>query len=207
MNTIDPDVGKWDPWRPEEAARLLEGVEAPWYVAGGWAVDLFLGGQRREHEDLEIAVPSSRFDEVVDALSDFEFFVITGPREAMPLEAARDRLEQTHQTWVREPADGSWRLDVFREPNDGDTWICRRSPSITMPYERLVERTGAGLPYGRPEVILLYKAKHSDQPKNEKDFEAALLRLEPERRRWLRDALDLVHPEHPWLSSLEGGER
>jgi hypothetical protein len=207
VNAIEPDVGKWDPWRPENAARLLEGVEAPWYVAGGWAIDLFLGGQRREHEDLEIAVPNSRFEEVVDALSDFEFFVITGPRKAMPLEAARDRLEQTHQTWVRDPADGSWRLDVFREPSDGDTWICRRSRSITMPYERLVERTGAGLPYGRPEVILLYKAKHSHQPKNQKDFAAALPRLGRERRHWLRDALQLVHPGHPWLSSLYGGER
>jgi aminoglycoside-2''-adenylyltransferase len=206
VNAIEPDVGKWDPWRPEEAARLLAGVEAPWYVAGGWAIDLFLGGQRREHEDLEIAVPSSRFDEVVDALHAFEFFVITGPREAMPLEAARDRLKQTHQTWVREPAEGSWRLDVFREPSDGDTWICRRSPSITMPYARLVERTGAGVPYGRPEVILLYKAKHSLQPKNQKDFEATLPRLGRERRRWLRDALVLVHPEHPWVSSLDGGE-
>jgi hypothetical protein len=206
VNAIEPDVGKWDPWRPEETACRLEVVKAPWYVAGGWAIDLFLGGQRREHEDLEIAVPSSRFDEVVDALSDFEFFVITGPREAIPLEAARDRLEQTHQTWVREPAGGSWRLDVFREPSDGDTWICRRSRAITMPYERLVERTADGLPYGRPEVILLYKAKHFQQPKNQKDFEAALPRLETERRRWLRDALELVHPEHAWLSGLDGGD-
>jgi hypothetical protein len=206
VNAIEPDVGKWDPWRPEEAACRLEVVKAPWYVAGGWAIDLFLGGQRREHEDLEIAVPSSRFDEVVDALSDFEFFVITGPREAIPLEAARDRLEQTHQTWVREPAGGSWRLDAFREPSDGDTWICRRSRAITMPYERLVERTADGLPYGRPEVILLYKAKHFRQPKNQKDFEAALPRLETERRRWLRDALELVHPEHAWLSGLDGGD-
>jgi hypothetical protein len=53
VTAIDPDVGKWDAWRPEEAAYLLERVEAPWYVAGGWAIDLFLGGQRREHEDLE----------------------------------------------------------------------------------------------------------------------------------------------------------
>jgi len=207
VKAIEPDVGKWDPWRPDEAARLLEEVDAPWYVAGGWAIDLFLGGQRRDHEDLEIAVPNSRFDEIVEALPDFEFFVITGPREAMPLDAARDRLEQTHQTWVREPAGELWRLDVFREPSDGGTWICRRSSSIRMPYERLVERTGDGLPYGRPEVILLYKAKHSHQPKNQRDFEAVLPRLELERQRWLRDALELVHPGHAWLASLDGGER
>ncbi len=207
MKAIEPDVRKWEPWRPEEAARLLEGVDAPWYVAGGWAIDLFLGGQRRDHEDLEIAVPNSRFDEIVEALPDFEFFVITGPREAVPLEDGRDCLEQTHQTWVREPASGSWRLDVFREPNDGETWICRRSSSIRMPYERLVERTGAGLPYGRPEVILLYKAKHSQLPKNQDDFDATLPRLEPERQRWLLQALELVHPGHAWKARLDGGER
>ena len=207
MTAIDPDVGKWDPWRPEVAVRLLEGIDVPWYVAGGWAIDLFLGGQRRDHEDLEIAVPSSRFEEVVQALPDFEFFVITGPHEAVPLVDARDRLEQTHQTWVREPATGSWRLDVFREPNDGDTWICRRSASIRMPYERLIEQTDGGLPYGRPEVILLYKAKHSAEPKNQDDFQAVLPALGPERRRWLREALELVHPGHAWLASLNGGEQ
>jgi hypothetical protein len=204
---IEPDVSRWDAWRPEEAAHLLQGVDAPWYIAGGWAIDLFLGGQRREHEDLEIAVPSSRFDEVVEALAGFELFVITGPHEAVRLEDAGDRLGQTHQTWVQEPATGLWRLDVFREPNDGDTWICRRSRSIRMSYERLIEWTADGLPYGRPEVILLYKAKHSEEPKNQGDFAAALPRLELERRRWLRDALELVHPGHAWLASLDEGER
>jgi hypothetical protein len=98
VKAIEPDVSKWDAWRPEEAARLLQGVDAPWYIAGGWAIDLFLGGQRRDHEDLEIAVPSSRFDDVVEALPDFEFFVITGPGEAVALEDGRARFQQTHQT-------------------------------------------------------------------------------------------------------------
>jgi hypothetical protein len=150
-------------------------------------------------------VPSSRFEELVEALPDFEFFVITGPAEAVALEDARDRLGHTHQTWVRDPATGRWRLDVFREPNDGDTWICRRNASLRMPYRHLVERTADGLPYGRPEVILLYKAKHSQEPKNQADFAAPLARLEPERQRWLRDALELVHPEHAWIDRLDGG--
>ena len=43
-------------WTPDQAARALEGVSAPWAVAGGWALDLWHGMQTREHEDLEIAV-------------------------------------------------------------------------------------------------------------------------------------------------------
>src|SRR5829696_129284 len=58
---FEPDLSLWDAWRPERAAALFAGVQAPWYVAAGWALDLFLGEERREHEDLEIAVPRERF--------------------------------------------------------------------------------------------------------------------------------------------------
>jgi hypothetical protein len=203
VNAIEPDVSRWDAWRPERVARLLEGVHAPWYVAAGWAIDLFLGEERRVHDDLEIAVPNTRFDEVVaEALAGFEIFVITDRHEATQLAHARDRLDDTHQTWVREPDAGSWRFDVFREPSDGDTWICRREPAIRLPYDVLIEWTDDGIPYGRPEVVLLFKAKHAHEEKNGKDFAAALPRLDRKRRRWLRDALELVHPSHPWLGEL-----
>lgn len=196
---IDPDSSVWDAWRPEQVNRLLAGVEAPWYVAAGWAIDLFLGGRRREHEDLEIAVPQARFAELQSALPGLEIFVIDDGR-AWPIAEKPVTLE-THQTWIREPATGLWRFDVFREPSDGDTWICRRDASLRMPYERLIERTRDGIPYGRPEVVLLYKAKHT-RPKDDDDFAAVLPRLEPERRRWLREALELVHPAHRWLPDL-----
>jgi ribosome-associated protein len=39
----------WDPWRPEDVARLLAAVRVPWCVAAGWALDLFRGRQTREH--------------------------------------------------------------------------------------------------------------------------------------------------------------
>ena len=199
---IDADLYQWDAWRPEHVARLLADVTAPWYVAAGWAIDLFLGGQRREHEDLEIAAPSARFDEIVEALPGLEVFVM-GPKPgtATPLAQARGLLEPTHQTWVREPIAGVWRFDVFREPSDGDTWICRRDDRIRLPYDRVIEHTPEGIPYGRPEIVLLYKAKHS-RPKDDGDFAAALPLLEPERRQWLADALELVHPGHRWLIDL-----
>jgi hypothetical protein len=89
---------------PQQIASRLEGVDVPWYVAAGWAIDLFLGGDHREHEDLEIAVPNARIDEVGAVFPELEFCVITGPEEATPLTEARDRVADTHQTWVRERA-------------------------------------------------------------------------------------------------------
>jgi Aminoglycoside-2''-adenylyltransferase len=202
VTAIDPDVSQWDAWRPEELARLLDGVRVPWYVAAGWALELFRGEQRREHEDLELAVPNTRFDEVAEVLGEFEIFLITDRAEATPLAEARDRLFDTHQTWIREPATSKWRFDLFREPSDGDTWICRRDPAIRMPYDTLIERTDDGIPYGRPEVVLLFKAKHAHEAKNQGDFEATVPLLDAARRDWLRDALARVHPGHAWLDAL-----
>jgi hypothetical protein len=134
---------------------------------------------------------------------ELELCVITGPQEATPFDEARDRLEDTHQTWAREPETGLWRFDVFREPSDGDTWICRRDETIRLPYEQVIERNGEGIPYCQPEIALLFKAKHSHRERDQEDFDTVLLILEPERRRWLADALGRVHPGHPWLAALE----
>jgi hypothetical protein len=171
-------------------------------VAAGWAIELFLGRGHREHEDLEIAVPRGSFDEVVEALSELEPFVITAPHEATPLEEARDRLDETHQSWMLDRDAGVWRIDVFREPSDGDTWISRRHDDIRLPYDQVIDRSDDGIPYGRPEIVLLFKARHADEPKNQVDFEATLPRLEPGQRRWLAESLELIHPGHRWLGEL-----
>jgi len=199
---LDPDG--WAAWRPEHAAAQLAGVEAPWYVAAGWAIDLFLGGERREHEDLEIAAPNARFAEVAAALADYEIAVISTPEQGLATpyeEVDAQALAETHQTWVREPATGLWRLDVFREPSDGDTWICRRDERLRLPYAHVIEHTHDGVPFGRPEIVLLFKAKHA-RPKDDGDLAAALPHLGAERRTWLREALELVHPGHRWLGEL-----
>jgi hypothetical protein len=195
-----PDLDKWDAWQPEDAQRVLAGVRAPWCVAAGWAIDLFLGGQRREHEDLELAVPADRFGEIADALTGYDLFVV-GSGHAWPFAAADAPLDTYWQTWVLDRVADVWRLDVFRDESDGDTWICRRDDTIRMPYSRLIERTAGGIPYQRPEVVLLFKAKHA-RPRDEGDLEAALPLLEPERRRWLADALERVHPGHRWLDRV-----
>jgi hypothetical protein len=196
----------WDAWHPEQVASQLAGVRAPWCVAAGWAIELFLGEQRREHEDIEIAVPRNQFSEIAAALAGFELFIpagdLTDPGLVWPFDHALQALDGHHQTWVREPATGRWLLDVFREPSDGDTWICRRDERIRLPYRDVIERTDDGIPYARPEIVLLFKAKHADRPKDEADFAAVLPRLERDRRAWLAQALALVHPGHAWLKRV-----
>ena len=194
MPELDPD--DWDAWPPARVAELFAGVDAPWCVAAGWAIELFLGDYRRAHEDLEVAVPRPRFGEFAARLGGLELYVPLGEGRLGPF----DPDSESHQTWVREP-DGPWRLDLFREPADGDTWVCRRDASIRMGYGELIRRTSEGIPYMRPDMVLLFKAKHARE-KDEADFAAALPRLAAEERRSLGGWLERVHPGHRWLERL-----
>jgi hypothetical protein len=182
---------------------VLAGVEAPWYVAAGWSIDLFLGGRRREHEDLEIAVPAARFGEFVVPLAraGIDLYPIVDGRAVPLAEIDAETFAESHQTWGLERAAGAWRLDVFREPSDGAGWLARRDESIRLPYEELIARTASGIPYARPEVVVLFKAKHA-RDKDNADFAAVLPHLDAAQRRWLQEALELVHPGHPWLDEL-----
>jgi len=188
----------WDPWSPDEVAHRLARVAARWYVAAGWALDLWRGRQTRPHEDMEIGVPAAAFDDVRQALAGYAFDVV-GSGRRWPLSNAA--LRYTHQTWVREPATGVYRLDVFREPHDGDTWICRRDRTIRRPYPEIIQHTADGIPFLAPEIVLLFKAKGT-RPKDERDFTEALPRLDPPCRTWLGDMLVRLHPDHPWLDRI-----
>ncbi len=197
---MHPDDAVWDAWRPEEAAARLAGIDVPWYVAAGWSIDLFLGNERREHEDLEIGAPADRFDEVEAALGELDFHVVTRGT-AEPVAEAGALLETTHQTWGLDRPANVWRVDVFREPSAAGEWVSSRHPAIRLPYAELIEHTSGGIPYGRPEVALLFKAKQA-RPKDESDLAAVLPRLGPERRRLLAEWIALVHPGHFWLPEL-----
>ena len=197
-----PDLTKWDAWNPVEAANRLAGLDVPWFVAAGWSLDLFLGGEMREHEDLEIAVPHERFGEIRASLVELDIFVPIGEGLVRRFEdLSSDEFAATHQSWAREPSTGLWRLDVFREPSQGDTWICRRDSQIRLPFAAVIARTRDAIPYAQPEITLLYKAKRT-RDKDEADFAAVLPLLTLPRRQWLAWALHLHHPGHRWLESL-----
>ncbi|WP_316522084.1 nucleotidyltransferase domain-containing protein [Kitasatospora brasiliensis] len=200
--SADQLEARWaDAWRPEQVAERLAGVEVAWCVAAGWALDLFRGRQSRPHGDLEIAVPAAGFPEIRGRFPELVFDAV-GSGRVWPA-AGAEALAATHQTWLRDPTNDRFLLDVFREPHDGGTWICRRDERLRLPYAQTIERTDDGIPYLAPELVLLFKAK-ATRPKDQADFDTVLPLLSPARRDALAGWLELAHPGHPWLAELAG---
>ncbi len=183
---------------PHEVAARLRGTPAPWYVVAGWAVDLFVGEQTRDHEDLEIATPADAFEDVRRALSFLDFFVV-GDGHRYPLEPAA--MSEHFQTWGWDAERSAYVLDVFRDPGGSGEWVCRRAPGIRRPLDEVVRRDRQGIPYLAPEAVMLFKAKHC-RDKDERDWGVVRPRLDARQRAWLLDALDLVHPGHRWADEL-----
>jgi hypothetical protein len=192
---------RWaDAWTPNQVAERLAGVGTPWCVVAGWALDLFRGERSRPHGDLEIAVPAAGFAEVRDRFSEYAFDAVG--RGRIWAEAGAEALAATHQTWLRDRASGRFLFDVFREPHEGDTWICRSDESLRLPYDVIIERTAEGIPYLVPELVLLFKAKDT-RPKDHADFDGVLPLLSQARRDALSKWLSRMRPGHPWPAALK----
>ncbi|MGW4073916.1 nucleotidyltransferase domain-containing protein [Streptomyces asiaticus] len=199
-NEIEALPARWSScWAPSEVAQRLAGISTPWYVAAGWALDLFRGTQTRAHGDIEIAIPAASFPEGRHRFPGYVFDTVGSGR--IWEDATPEVLAAVHQTWLRDPATGNYLLDVFREPHDGDTWICRRDERIRLPYSDIVHHTQDGIPYLAPELVLLFKAKHARR-KDQTDFEATFPRMTSAQRETLAELLARVHPGHPWIAGL-----
>jgi len=196
-----PDVDAWEAWHPHHLAERLRDLPVPWYIAAGWAVDLFRGEQSRTHGDLEVGVPATHFALLRPLFPELDFWVPAGDGVLVPL-TAETLAGDSHQTWAWDPAAGRWRFDVFREPHDGDVWICRRDEQrIHRPYREIIRHTDDRIPYLAIEVVLLFKAKNT-RGKDEADFTGVLPLLSRAERGWLDAALGLTHPDHPWRARL-----
>jgi Aminoglycoside-2''-adenylyltransferase len=49
-------LGEWEPLSVDAVTGLLRGMDARWWIAGGWALDLHLGRQTRPHHDIDVLV-------------------------------------------------------------------------------------------------------------------------------------------------------
>lgn len=190
----------WDPLTADKLAGVFGPLGVDWWVAGGIAIDLFVGRKTREHGDIDIAV--LRRD--VGALRQFlpAWDVCIAHRGALlPWHGAALAAEH-HQFWVRRPDAQAWSFEVLLENSAGHDWVYRREPNIHRPIDTIGRCSADGAPYLVPEICLLYKSAGASIDRNEADFKSVLPELDNAGRTWLRDALTIVSPEHPWLASL-----
>lgn len=191
----------WESLRPAELRGILAGLGAPWWVAGGWALDLFLGRDTRTHEDLDVAL--LRRDQLVlyRHLSGWDLRYVTA-EHTLELWDASYLEPPVHGIWARRSlrASAPWTCEFLLNEERAGYWVYRRNERVKRPLEEIGDMRH-DVPFLRPEIVLLYKSTE-DSPKNASDFDVTVPSLDADARSWLAEALTVCDGHHRWLAKL-----
>jgi hypothetical protein len=185
---------------PLQIKELMRDFKPSWFVAGGWAIDLFLEKETRSHQDIEIAV----FRKDQAALhSHFDDWHLHKFVKGEPIVWQRDELLTLpiHEiNGFNETAQPPQIEILLNESNETD-WIYRRNQGVRRSLNKVQLESRTGVKFLCPEIVLLYKSTNP-QPKDGQDFQAVVEYLDAEQKEWLKDAIKVCNSEHSWLQSL-----
>lgn len=195
---------RWNPLTVREVAERFAPFDVDWWIAGGRAIDCFLGWETRPHDDIDVEMFRVDSDLLFDVFAGWELFAVS---EGIwtPWQRGEEIAAEVFGIWGRPSPAAPWGVEILLANGDRTRWSFRRDPAIGFEGDLLILRTEDGIPYCTPEVQLLYKAKLA-RPKDDVDLTRVLHRLNPRRRRWLASAIARSDPGHPWIKVLEMAE-
>ncbi len=185
---------------PLQVAALMRDFHPDWFIAGGWAIDLYLEKTTRPHDDIEIAI--FRRDQL--ALQKYLQGWILKKAENGILEAWRERefLElPVHEIHCFNEKGSLSFLEVLLNETNGAEWVFRRNKLVTKPLSELHLESNQGIKFLCPEVVLLYKSKNPRE-KDEEDFKRIVGHLDAKGKEWLKGALSICYANHHWMKKL-----
>jgi hypothetical protein len=194
----------YDHWTPLSVAavqQLFGHAPFRWGLAGGYAVEQYLGRPLRHHSDIDIILFRENQAHVHSWLPDWCLYAADPPGTLRLWNAPEWLPYGIHDIWCHHANASAWQLQMMLIESDGDEWVSRRHPMIRGPRNELIVDYHH-IPCIRIEVQLLYKAK-GQRAKDWQDFLACLPKLTDDAKAWLKQALLLAHPEaHPWHDLL-----
>ncbi len=169
--------------RPADVARWFASWEGAWAVAGGWAIELFVGRPVRPHADLDVAVARANAAGLHELLAGWELY-FPSPARFTPWLPGDPLPDAEHQLWCRRAGSDLWGFEVLCEDIRDGRLYYRRDSSVSWPLDEAILRTDDGIPYIAPHVQLLYKAK-GRRVKDDVDRAAVEPLLSVPQRAWL----------------------
>ncbi len=192
--------GDWDPLDPTTIGAFMDGFDRPWWIVGGWSIEAFTGVSR-PHEDMDISILSRDAPAFREFLGDRWTGWNIDEDWLRPFSHRFPEVSSDSQVWIRRNAQSPWVLDVPFTPSTDGRWSNKRHLAHTENLKDVTWIAPDGLRYARPEVTLMFKAAQQ-RPKDRIDAEVALPMLDEPARRWLRETIARMNPDHEWARKL-----
>ena len=167
---------------------LLSDLTVPYWIAGGWAIDLAVGRVTRDHADVDVMLLER--DEHALSTDLTEVDVRLMGRDGQPeLWTAGQRLPDGPGRLVLHGKDLPLPTEVLLASAVRTFWVYHRGAYCVRRPLTGITRTRDGIPFLAPEVVLLFKSR-SKSDKDQRDVQTAQPLLDAEQRLWLRDTLE-----------------
>ena len=126
----------WRALEPPAAHQIMRAVDAPWWIAGGWAIDLFVGARTREHKDLDVGVRRADASRIIAALFEWEFFEAKDGALSL-LAPGADPRAGVNSLWGRPVGEPHWELELMLDASDRERLdLSSRALDSTAPRRR-----------------------------------------------------------------------
>ncbi|OXS57433.1 hypothetical protein B1A99_17910 [Cohnella sp. CIP 111063] len=197
------DISNWMPLSVSEIHAIFAVIPIRWCMAGGWALDLHLRKQTREHSDIDVII--TREEQLIAYTHLTRDWVLYRAEDGkLSLWEDGEYLSSTSDVWISRNNESPWAFQLMIIDTGEDWWTYKRDKSIRRPISDLILKTDEGIPYLRPEIQLLHKAGSSKiREKDYNDFLTMLPSLLPHEKAWLKSAINRQFPEgHDWVKLL-----
>ena len=100
-----PDHWNWEDFDLSRLSSLMRSFHAPWWVAVGRALDLWIGRQTRAHQDVDVAVLRAGQKQLHETFCGWELYYATPDHQLLPYRSECWLESPLHGVWVRPASD------------------------------------------------------------------------------------------------------
>jgi hypothetical protein len=184
---------------------LFRDYPRPYWVAGGWALDLFAQRTRRPHGDIDVLILARDLAFLAETFTSPRPVVQYAETGEQRPWVVGEQLEPGPHALVFPDDNRLCPIQILLAASDADQWVYHRGRgTIRRSLAEITLMSELGLPYLSPEIVLLFKSR-STRPKDNDDFADVESLLDGQHRQWLVDRIAPRYPDHPWLPVLRGG--
>jgi len=169
---------------------IMDKYGYPWFIAGGWAIDLFLNKETREHEDIEIGIYRKNQMQLYRYFGKQKKYYIDNTSRI-----GKEERREWNKEYLRLPIYEVYveyeglEIKVVLNEKDEDNWIYRINEKIRLNEEKAILYNENEIPYLCPEIVLFHKSKYM-RDKDIADISNASKKMDGSQKKWLMDSIE-----------------
>lgn len=176
------DFNNWQLLSIASLKQIMHDADYDWYLAGGIALDEFLGRKTRNHEDIDILVNFKEIECILDFFNSYNVYTARNGSLSLSL---RNNIKSTDSLWIAKDDKESFIIEILFFEEEAGHWIYKRDNAVRKKIEDMYFVKN-DMKIIQPEIQLFYKMNSSSvREKDLYDYHNVYPVLEERQKEWL----------------------